>query len=314
MLNWIAVGWRLLPVFVRAILVGLVVFEIGSDGSAAAMFGSLKFHPEIPWAFPAVLFFFAAYWAYFSGWGFPAETREARARCARNGRVPAFVWLAALPAIFFGVVTLVTLRLVAPYVMPVAAPHVKIALTHYPTLTVAGILLSVAVSSAVAEELAYRGYMQKPMEDRYGVIPAILISGVMFWVAHLPDVTLTHLPGHLAASAIFGLLAYYTRSLWPAIVGHTIADLVLQPAYLFHAPQSAWTALSARPLWEESAPGFFDRLVVIGTAMRSDNLFGGPHQLFAALAWAFCLSSLLTTLSFFGLFRACRRLPTYGSR
>jgi hypothetical protein len=73
MLGWIVAAWKFLPVFVRAIVVGLIVFEIGSDGSAAAMFGNLKFHPEVPWAFPVVLLFCGIFWAYFSGWGFPAQ-------------------------------------------------------------------------------------------------------------------------------------------------------------------------------------------------------------------------------------------------
>jgi membrane protease YdiL (CAAX protease family) len=207
----------------------------------------------------------------------------------------------------FGIVTLITLRLVGPYLAPVAAPHVKLDLSPYPELTVVGLLLSIAISSAVAEEFAYRGYMQQPMEVRYGIVPAILISGVMFWVAHLPDVTVTHLPGHLAASAIFGLLAYYTRSLWPAVVAHSVADFVLQPAYLFHAPQSAWTALSAQPLWEGSATTLFDRVSIIAAAMRPENALGGSHQLFATLAWAFCASSLLTVLGFVHLRRVSRR-------
>ena len=310
MARWIVRAWRILPVFIRAIIVGLIVFEIGSDGAAAIMFGNLKFHPEIPWALPVVLVFCSLYWAYFSGWGFPAATREARAVRARNGPVPGVVWLAAVPAMVFGVLTCVTLRLVGPYLMPVAAPHVKLVLSPYPILTVVGLLLSVAVTSGVTEELAYRGYMQKPMEDRYGVIVAILISGTMFWVAHLPDVTVTHLPGQLAASAVFGLLAYYTRSLWPAVVAHTIADLVLQPAYLFHAPHAAWTALSARPLWEGSSTTLLEKLPIIGTAMSPANLSGGVHQLFAALAWAFCASSLLTVVSFLGLFQVSHRRLT----
>jgi membrane protease YdiL (CAAX protease family) len=308
--GWIVAAWRFLPVFVRAIIVGLIVNEIGSDGSAAALFGNLKLHPEIPWALPAVLVLCVLFWAYFSGWGFPAATRASRAICARKGPVPIGIWLAALPAMTFGITTLITLRLVGPYVLPVAAPHLKLDLSPYPALTVYGILLSIAVSAAVTEEFAYRGYMQQPMEVRYGIAPAILISGVMFWVAHLPDVTVTHLPGHLAASAVFGLLAYYTRSLWPAVVAHAISDFVLQPAYLFHAPQSAWAALSARPLWEGAPTTVLERFSIIGAAMRPENVLSGPHQIFATLAWAFCASSLLTVLGFYALRRASRRMAT----
>src|SRR5260221_2587267 len=131
--------------------------------------------------------------------------------------------------------------------------------------------------------------MQKTMEDRHGVVPAILISGIMFWIAHLPDVTITHLPGHLAASVVFGLLAYLTRSLWPAIVAHAAAALILQPAYLYHAPQFAWTALSARPLWETGAPTTLEQKIeTIWAAMKPEHMLtSDPHQVFAILSWLF---------------------------
>ena len=309
MINALRSGWNWLPIFVRAIVMGLVVFEIGSDLTAIPLFGNLKFHPEIPWALPVALLLLGLYWAYFSGWGPPNSTRDARRTASRKGLVSASLWLAALPAAASGTLMLILLRLVAPYVMPVAAPAVKIQLSSYPPATVIGLLLSIAVIAAVTEELAYRGYMQKTMEDRYGVVPAILVSGIMFWIAHLPDVTITHLPGHLAASAVFGLLAYLTRSLWPAIAAHAVADLILQPAYLYHAPQFAWTALSARPLWEGGAPTTLDqKLEAIWTAMKPENLLASDsRQLFAILSWLFVLSVAATVFSFLGLARESRR-------
>ena len=307
MIKTLKAAWSRLPVFVRAIVVGSIVFEIGSDGTAIALFGNLKFHPEIPWALPVTLILLAVYWAYFSGWGAPASTREARRTASRSGNVPGALWRAALPAAAFGTLMLVTLRLVAPYLMPVAAPAVKIPLSSYPPATVVGLLLSIDVIAAVTEELAYRGYMQKPIEDRYGIVPAILITGVMFWIAHLPDVTITHLPGHLAASAVFGLLAYFTRSLWPAIVAHGIADLTLQPAYLYHAPQFAWTALSARPLWEGAPTTLAQKFNAIWDAAEPANIFApGPHHLFAFLWWILVLSTVATVAGFVHLARARR--------
>jgi len=49
---------------------------------------------------------------------------------------------------------------------------------------------------------------------------------------------------------VFGLLAFLTRSLGPAMVAHALADLVLQPAYFLRAPAFVWTSLAARPLWQ----------------------------------------------------------------
>jgi membrane protease YdiL (CAAX protease family) len=52
------------------------------------------------------------------------------------------------------------------------------------------------------EEIAFRGYMQKPLEEAYGIVPAVLIVGIMFWVAHLDHgITITHHRGILLSEA-----------------------------------------------------------------------------------------------------------------
>jgi membrane protease YdiL (CAAX protease family) len=150
----------------------------------------------------------------------------------------------------FGVAFLVTLRLAAPYLLPVAPPSVPAQLSSLPLPSAICALVAVALSSAVVEETAFRGYVQRPLEERFGLVPAIAVAGVLFWASHLPKVTVTHLPGHLVASVVFGLLAFLTRSLRPAMVAHALADLVLQPAYFLRAPAFVWTSLAARPLWQ----------------------------------------------------------------
>src|SRR5436190_22966135 len=101
----------------------------------------------------------------------------------------------------FGIIALVALRLLLPSLMPVRAPSVSIPFSSYPLATVIGALLSIAVIAAVTEEMAFRGYMQKPLEEAYGILPAVLIVGFMVWVAHLDHgITITHLPFQMSSS------------------------------------------------------------------------------------------------------------------
>jgi membrane protease YdiL (CAAX protease family) len=248
------------------------------------------------------------YGAYFSGWGPPAATRDARKKLARASWPAARIWRAAFPAILLGIIALVALRLLLPSLMPVRAPSVSISLSSYPLLTVIGALLSIAAIAAVTEEIAFRGYMQKPLEDAYGIVPAVLIVGVMFWVAHLDHgITTTHLPFQMSASIALGLLVYLTRSLIPAMIAHGAADLLLQPAYLFRHPEFVWKALSACPVWEGVASTFPGRLLTIGRAMSPKHIFtGDPFQIFATAAWVLVLSTLLTVYAFVHLMRATR--------
>jgi membrane protease YdiL (CAAX protease family) len=185
MRSQIKAAWNWLPVIVRAIILGFVLLTIGSTVTFFPLLGNLKFHPEIPWAFPLTLVVLAIYGGYFSGWGPPRGTRDARKRLARASLPSARIWRAAIPAMVFGIIALVALRLLSPSLMPVRAPSVSISLSPYPLATIIGALLSIAAIAAVTEEIAFRGYMQKPLEEAYGIIPAILIVGIMFWAAHL---------------------------------------------------------------------------------------------------------------------------------
>jgi Type II CAAX prenyl endopeptidase Rce1-like len=207
-----------------------------------------------------------------------------------------------------GIIALVALRLLLPSLMPVRAPSVSIPLSSYPLPTIVGALLSIATIAAITEEIAFRGYMQKPLEEAYGIVPALLIVGIMFWVAHLDHgITITHLPFQMSASIALGLLVYLTRSLIPAMIAHGTADILLQPAYIFRHPQFVWKALSARPVWEGVASTFPERLLTIVRAISPKHMFAGdPFQILATVAWVLVISTLFTVFAFVNLLRAAR--------
>jgi membrane protease YdiL (CAAX protease family) len=308
MISRLKAVWNWLPVIVRAIVMGFVLLTIGSTVTFLPLLGNLKFHPEIPWAFPITLVVLWAYAAYFSGRGPPAGTREARRNLARASWPSPRIWRAAIPAMMGGIIALVALRLLLPSLMPVRAPSVSIPLSSYPLATIIGALLSIAAIAAVTEEIAFRGYMQKPLEEAYGIVPAVLIVGVMFWVAHLDHgITVTHLPFQMSASIALGLLAYFTRSLVPAMIAHGVGDMLLQPAYLFRHPEFVWTALSTRPVWEGVASTFPEKLFTIFSAISPTHLFAGsPFRMVAIIAWTFFASALLAVFAFMKLARVRR--------
>lgn len=86
------------------------------------------------------------------------------------------------------------------------------------------LLLAAAPVAAVIEEAAFRGYMQGPIERRYGLIFAIIVTGTMFAIAHL-DFQLVLWPYYVAVSAIYGTVASLINSILPAMVLHTAGNL-----------------------------------------------------------------------------------------
>jgi membrane protease YdiL (CAAX protease family) len=301
-------AWRWLPALVRAPIVGFVVLTIGSTAGVLPVFANTKFLPGVPWSLPATVLVMMGFWYYFTGGGFPEATRAARRDATRLKSIPWPIWRAALLPLLFSLATVTSLRLLFPSVLPVEAPTIRFDLGSYPVATVVGMLLSVALTAGVTEEVAFRGYLQKPLEDSYGILPALLITGVAFWLAHADKVGLSHLPFHLIASILLGLAAYLTRSLLPAIIGHTLTDAALLPAYVFHKPAFIWSCMAARPLWEGSeALTVGARLQVIARAMApSAVLEVGPTRRFAVIAWVFLASAVLTSASFVALARVTR--------
>lgn len=82
-----------------------------------------------------------------------------------------------------------------------------------------------AVVAGISEEAGFRGYMQKPLEQRYGPASAIVITSIVFALAHLTHGTFV--PAILfdfGWGALYGLLAYWSGSIVPGIILHSSAD------------------------------------------------------------------------------------------
>jgi len=301
-------AWQWLPVLVRAPIVAFVVLNIGTTAGVIPLLGNMKFHPELPWAFPATLAVMAAFWYYFTGGGYPRATRAVREDVTRLKSLRWPIWRAVVPPLLFSIVTATSLRLALPSILAIEAPKFAVDLSPYPLVTIIGLLFSLAISAGIAEEVALRGYLQKPLEDAYGIAPALILTGIAFWYAHADKVTLTHLPFHLVVSILLGLSVYLTNSLLPGIIGHALGDALLLPAYVFKKPAFIWSALTARPLWTGNiAPTFGEKLQLTWQTLEPSTLFEpGPTQTLAVIAWVFVISALLTSLAFIRLARATR--------
>jgi membrane protease YdiL (CAAX protease family) len=113
--------------------------------------------------------------------------------------------------------------------------------------------------AGIVEEAAFRGYMQGPIERRYGLAVAVLITGTMFAVAHL-DFTLILWPYYVAVAAIYGAVTYQTNSILPAVVLHAGGNLYSNLDLWLHG-QAEWQAASVSPglIWKTGADASFLR-------------------------------------------------------
>jgi membrane protease YdiL (CAAX protease family) len=261
-----------LPIALRAVLSGIVVAAAGTLPWAGLVSANIRHQPTLPWSVPIMAVYLWLYWLYFvRGWGWPHALAERRRVDARANRVPIDVGGPALLAGMLGLVGVLLLQGVLSRL--VALPQQRdIDPSQYPLVTM---LLSVAMGAIVAgvvEETAFRGYMQRPIERRHGLLIAILITGTLFGFVHFahPEVGLVLLPFYIAVAAVYGGLAYSTDSTWPSMVLHAGGNM-FSAVDLFARGRSEWQ-LSAAPsplIWESGPDVAFwvnvAALVIVGT-------------------------------------------------
>ncbi|MCP4573728.1 MAG: CPBP family intramembrane metalloprotease [bacterium] len=252
--------WRRLPILLRAIVAGLFVFIVLQTGNTMIFLANMSTTPEIPWMLPAGLAYLWVAFQFFNGrWG-PKSTAIARRGSMRARRLGRGEWAAALGAafpvmLFFITVTMISYRLVT-------VPSEELPMPELPWWSTYSALLMISVVAGVSEEAGFRGYMQAPLEKRYGPLVAIIVASAFFWVAHL-----NHANGVPRVGALFimgaslGLLAWCARSILPAIIAHAAADtIVFMGSVSSLGPNYIWEPV---PLKESGVDGFFWIVIVL---------------------------------------------------
>jgi membrane protease YdiL (CAAX protease family) len=112
-----------------------------------------------------------------------------------------------------------------------------------------------AASAGICEETGFRGYMQRPIEQRHGPFVAILISSTFFMLVHLTKSwsMIGMVPIVFGAGVLLGLLAYASQTLVFCMIGHTIMDIGL---FAYWWTQIAGT-FSQKPIFVSGADRAF---------------------------------------------------------
>jgi membrane protease YdiL (CAAX protease family) len=207
--NALSRTWNTLPIMLRAIILGSLVSALGV-GIWSAFFAGIK----SPWA---ILLTAACLWFYWK-WLRRRQTSLTRSVWKKG------ILLAALFVIIVQSSFVITYRLIEFPAAKFTADY-KI-IDTFPVWQAWLILIAGSIVAGICEELGFRGYMQEPMEKKYGPAPAIIVTSLIFTCTHLSH-TWAHpiLPHIFFASILLGLIAWRTNSLLPGIIGHSILDI-----------------------------------------------------------------------------------------
>ena len=263
--------WNRVPLLLRALLAAAAV-----TGTATVVWGiliqlNLKLSPQLPWAAVCMTLFLAFYWRFLKGWGWPQSTAAARRVSLRAERLSAPVLRWSLLAGGLGLAASIVLFIISHRLIRwPQAPDSD--LTHIPVITLLPSLLMSAMVAGISEEAGFRGYMQGPLERRYGPATGIAITSIVFGMAHVSHGTfLPAILFDMGWGALYGLLTYLSGSIVPAIVLHSSADaLEFSATWKFRSNTTAplvWTSGPDRLLW-------FDCVLVVLLGSASVWAFG----------------------------------------
>lgn len=109
-------------------------------------------------------------------------------------------------------------------------------------------LFHVGVVPAICEEVLYRGYVMRAFEKSWGILPAILISGLLFGLYH---VQLTNLLPLATIGIILGFVTWTSESIYPAMLAHFINNggSVLVGSYYPDTAFAEMTPETMPPIW-----------------------------------------------------------------
>ena len=257
--------WSRLPIALRAIISGLLIALVPAN-----VWPLLLLNLGMPLAAITEAIFLALYVWWAGGGGPPRTTQASRATAFRRGTLSPRQWSWGLVAAPFFAVTihaaLVLLFRIVPF--PVAAFREGYDFSFIPSLPLRWIALVVSAASAgICEETGFRGYMQRPIEQRHGAPVAILISSLFFTTLHLTKgwAMAGMVPIVFGAGVLLGLLAWSSGTLIFGMIGHVVMDIGLF-AYWWTGIAGTFTA---RPITETGV----DRSFLIASAVFATSLF-----------------------------------------
>ncbi|THD55949.1 CPBP family intramembrane glutamic endopeptidase [Phenylobacterium sp.] len=213
--------------FGLAALISVAIVAYGQGLWQPLVMANIRFHPEIPWAAPAMAVLLAGLLAYLSGRGWPTGTSQRRRELLRWNRMPWPTFFLAVGAGVLGLVAFGGLWITAADLIHIPA-GVQPTLSHIPLPTAISFLVMGALAAPLSEEAAFRGYAMGILQRAWGHAPAAIVgSTLLFAAVHFTQgIDPVKLGLYFAAGLVFALVGYLTNSLYAVMVVHSLGDVL----------------------------------------------------------------------------------------
>lgn len=229
-----------------------IISAFGAGMWTVLIITNLTTSPAIPWAVVVMAFVLWVLWQYLDGKWWPRSTSQARHTYLRANPVSRRVLVWALLAGLLSLVALAGYWIVLVELTGAGGNPTIPNYSQYPALTVTLGLLMGSLVSPVTEEAAFRGYGQVILERVFPAGVAIVIASILFALWHGPTqgFVWSKLLFYFVVGVVFGVTAYLTNSVLPALPVHVLGDLT----FFF----LIWPFDAARPVvWRNGLDAWF---------------------------------------------------------
>jgi membrane protease YdiL (CAAX protease family) len=221
-----SLGRRFNVIVVSAIL-AFVILLVGQSAWSLLLALNFKTNPQaIPWSVAVMAVVLYLMWQYLGGRWWPRRTSETRRNYLRANPVSHHILGIAFASGVLAIVALAGYWIVF-FQLVKTPPNVLADSSKYPLLTVILVTAMSSLVSPVVEEIAFRGYCQKKLEREFNGRIAVLISSILFMLAHANHgLYWPKLTSYFLAGLVFGTLAFLTDSILTSIPVHIVGDLI----------------------------------------------------------------------------------------
>lgn len=216
-----------IPAVVWSGILAFVLTVVAGGVWTVLLISNVATSPAIPWAVVVMTLLLWLMWQYLGGKWAPRSTSEARRRYRRARPLSSQVFTWAMAAGVLSIVALIGYWIVLFQLVKIPA-RVLPNFSGYPLLTVTLVLVMASLVSSLAEEVGFRGYFQGILEQKVSGPAAIVIAALLIAPAHglTQGFVWPILLWYFFVDVMFGAMAYFTESILPSIVVHSIGLLI----------------------------------------------------------------------------------------
>jgi membrane protease YdiL (CAAX protease family) len=216
---------KIASVLVSAVLAFLILMSGQIPWSVLLALNFRNRTSAVPWSVAVMAVVLWLTWQYLGGKGWPRSTSEKRRRLLRANPVPPKTFALSFLCGVLAVVALAGYWIVF-FQLVKTPPNVLADASKYPLLTVILVIAMSSLVSPICEEIGFRGYCQQILEGRFSVGAAIILSSLLFMLAHAnhglywPKLTVYFLVG-----VVFSAIALMTNSILTTLPVHIVGDV-----------------------------------------------------------------------------------------